>query len=111
MRALALIVAVSFLAVPSNNIENTWCGSTVQGQDNEWNVARTFWDLYDAAPDGSDLSGYGSDNVNPSTNSIWKVMVSQADPQSLGDFRAKWLNMGYSSPMFTGTSSQNQITW
>lgn len=92
-----------------NDIENSHC--TASGYDNEWNVATALWDLYDAHADGRDLSTYGSDNMNPSTNSIWKVMVGGTDPQNFSSFRTKWLSLGYSSTMFTETSGQNKITW
>lgn len=94
------------------NIESSDC-TNVYGQDNEWNVAQTLWDLYDSAPEsnswGADFSSYGSDNINPASDSIWGVMWSGSEPRSLGDFRAQWLARGYNEWMFSDVAHLNGI--
>ena len=98
--------------IDSRSIESQPCGSTsVKGPHVQWNVARLFWDLYDAGDEGTGAvyDHYGTGKFNPSTNSIWKVLTAGTDPDSMGEFRAAWKNLGNSPTMIDDLSIFNRI--
>lgn len=89
----------------SVDLESGSCGS-VLGHDNEMNVARSLWDLRDAANDGTDQSS--------TSNAFIFDVASFCDDATYRDYYdqgCSWVSNGGSRCKFVTTAFQNNIDY
>jgi hypothetical protein len=97
--------ATGSLNYGSMNIETQDCGSAVTGDDNEWNVARTLWDLEDNGNDAEtwDYSPFALLDIVDDCNNYGL--------RPYYDGSCSWVSHGYSSTDFRNAASKNRITY
>lgn len=101
--ALAVTGSPVFDHVSSSMNYETASDCTARGDDSEYRVTATFWDLYDSVVDGSD-------HADLSLAQIWGVIDDLEQPH-MEDYYADAVQRGIPRAAFVGAAWQNTIDY
>lgn len=90
----------------NRDLETYDCGGVPHGDDNEWNVAATMWDLIDSGSDGESVDFASFDAVD---------IVDDCDHANFQEYYNKascsWVQHGYSGTQFRTVANKNRIPY